>query len=549
MTQQEFFNRYTYSVKTDRIGGGGFGTVYRATDKVLHRKVAIKVSEVKIIGDKEFSLKSEFDAVGKLPPHQNIAHYEELYSFESPQGVFDYAIMQFYEDGNLKNLIDKGKLTYEQKEKIATGILDGIAFLHKNKVVHRDLKPANILIYREGDDYIPLITDFGLSKGVEEMSKSGFTNSIAGGSPGYMSPEQVKGGRMQLNTDLWSYGVIVYELFSGKRLFQSTSQSSSTSEVQDMILHKDISGEIASLPSKWRMVAERCLERDNANRAKSADDLYGIIRFDDQTNIEISEEITILEEDPKPKPEPKPKPKPKPEPTPKPKKNLTWLWVLLGIVVLGGAVFGLLRMQSYKPSGVINGHEYVDLGLPSGLLWATCNVGANKSEDYGNYYAWGETTTKGTYNWSTYKWCRGSYDNQTKYCTESKYGTVDNRKVLEMTDDAARANWGGSWRMPTCDELNELETKCTWTWTTQGGKNGYRVAGPNGKSIFLPAAGYYLESSLNGAGSNGRYWSSSLYASSPHLAYYLSFDSGYVGMYDYYRYYGRSVRPVCSPQN
>ncbi len=192
-----------------------------------------------------------------------------------------------------------------------------------------------------------------------------------------------------------------------------------------------------------------------------------------------------------------------------------------------------------------NGHEYVDLGLPSGTLWATCNIGANKPEDYGDYYAWGETTTKSTYKWNTYKWCRGSYDSQTKYCTESSYGIVDNRTVLEMSDDAAHANWGGDWRMPTTEEWKELKDRCTWTWTTQGGKNGYRVTGPNGKSISLPAAGYRSGTSLNFAGSFGNYWSSSLLSSNPSYAYVMVFNSGDVRPQDgSSRYGGFSVRPV-----
>ncbi|MCQ2318890.1 MAG: PEGA domain-containing protein [Bacteroidales bacterium] len=193
----------------------------------------------------------------------------------------------------------------------------------------------------------------------------------------------------------------------------------------------------------------------------------------------------------------------------------------------------------------INGHEYVDLGLPSGLLWATCNVGASRPEDYGNYYAWGETATKSTYDWSTYRWCRGSDKTQTKYNTKSDYGTVDNRTVLEMSDDAARANWGGDWRMPTTEECRELKDECTWTWTTQGGKNGYCVTGPNGGSIFLPAAGYRSGTSLGSAGSYGYYWSSSLYSSDPLNAYGMFFISVFVNPQSYpTRYDGQSVRPV-----
>lgn len=184
-----------------------------------------------------------------------------------------------------------------------------------------------------------------------------------------------------------------------------------------------------------------------------------------------------------------------------------------------------------------NGHEYVDLGLS--VKWATMNIGASKPEDYGDYFAWGETTTKTTYDWSTYTWCNGSESTMTKYCTV-------NNTTLELTDDAAHVNWGGSWRMPTKAEQDELRTKCTWTWTTQGGMNGYKVTSKtNGNFIFLPAAGYRYDSSLYYAGSYGYFWSSSLSTSYSGSAYYLYFYSGDVD-WDYgSRDFGRSVRAVC----
>ena len=189
-------------------------------------------------------------------------------------------------------------------------------------------------------------------------------------------------------------------------------------------------------------------------------------------------------------------------------------------------------------------HEYVDLGLS--VKWATCNVGATKPEEYGDYFAWGETEPKDYYNWSTYKWCNGSYDTQTKYCTKSSYGTVDNKTQLELSDDAARANWGGSWRMPTHEEQYELRENCTWTWTTQNGVNGYKVTSKkNGNSIFLPAAGYRNDSSLYYAGSYGYSWSSSLRPDDPSYAYGLLFRSYDVGGLSSNRGYGQSVRPVC----
>ncbi len=198
--------------------------------------------------------------------------------------------------------------------------------------------------------------------------------------------------------------------------------------------------------------------------------------------------------------------------------------------------------------GIENGYYYVDLGLPSGLKWAACNVGATKPEEYGNHYAWGETSTKSTYDWSTYKWCNGSESTLTKYNTSGSYGTVDNKTVLDLEDDAAAVNWGGAWRMPTDAEWTELRDNCTWTWTSN--YNGTGVAGRivtsniNGNSIFLPAAGYRDYVDLYFAGYDGDYWSSSLYTVNPGNAWSVYFISDGVDRYSNYRYYGLSVRPV-----
>lgn len=190
-----------------------------------------------------------------------------------------------------------------------------------------------------------------------------------------------------------------------------------------------------------------------------------------------------------------------------------------------------------------NGHDYVDLGLPSGLKWATCNVGANAPEEYGDYFAWGETSTKESYNWETYKWCNGSNTTLTKYNSDSYYGTVDNKTVLDPEDDTAHVNWGGTWRMPTPSEFEELKEHCTWTWDSMNGHNGYKVTGTNGNSIFLPAAGCRGGTYLLIDGSFGCYWSSTQYDQS--YACILFFDSSYINPYDYTnRYYGQSVRPV-----
>ena len=195
---------------------------------------------------------------------------------------------------------------------------------------------------------------------------------------------------------------------------------------------------------------------------------------------------------------------------------------------------------------VMNGYAYVDLGLPSGTLWATCNVGASKPEEYGDYFAWGETEPKNDYSWSTYKYCQGTETTMTKYCTESYFGTVDNKTELEPSDDAATANWGSGWQMPSIEQCKELDSSSytTTTWTTLNGVRGARITSKsNGNSIFLPAAGYRDATSLNGAGGGGYCWSRSLYTS--YSADFLLFDSSHIGPdYSNYRYYGQSVRPV-----
>ena len=194
-------------------------------------------------------------------------------------------------------------------------------------------------------------------------------------------------------------------------------------------------------------------------------------------------------------------------------------------------------------SGIENGYTWVDLGLS--VKWATMNVGATKPEEYGDYFAWGETEPKEVYDWSTYKHCRGSYTTLTKYNTDSNWGTVDNKTKLDAIDDAAVVNWGGTWRMPTDAELTELREQCTWSWTTQNGVNGYKVTSKsNGNSIFLPAAGWRLDSLLDRAGNYGYYWSSSLYTDSP-FAWLVDIDSRGVSRCIVERYPGLSVRPVC----
>ena len=202
----------------------------------------------------------------------------------------------------------------------------------------------------------------------------------------------------------------------------------------------------------------------------------------------------------------------------------------------------LYAKWSLGMTGNTTGHNYVDLGLPSGTKWATCNVGASTPIAYGDYYAWGETTPKETYNWGTYRYCDGS--------NVTKYTGSDNLAILEASDDAATANWGEGWRMPARDEMQELIDNCTSECTTINGVNGRLFTGPNGNSIFLPAAAYRNGSELDDFGGfRGYYWSSSLDSSNSYGAWYLGFYSDNCYLIGINRCFGLSVRAVCQSQN
>ncbi len=198
-------------------------------------------------------------------------------------------------------------------------------------------------------------------------------------------------------------------------------------------------------------------------------------------------------------------------------------------------------------------HEYIDLGLPSGTLWATCNVGANKPDENGVRFAWGETIPKDEYEWNNYKYCHGDENTLTKYCSIKEMGTVDNLMILEAADDAATANWGDAWRTPSQEEMSELCNKCRWEWVKVDHKFGFKVSSKedgNNNYIFIPSIG--IRTFMRGGYSFARYdcgefWTSTLYGgkrSHEAWSYHFYEDGSSVGMHN--RFEGRFVRPVRS---
>lgn len=232
----------------------------------------------------------------------------------------------------------------------------------------------------------------------------------------------------------------------------------------------------------------------------------------------------MVEKKPEPKEEKKAEPKAekKPEPAPAPKAEKP-----------AASSSDSAEQKAYSPK-----FEAVDLGLS--VKWANMNIGAEDPSQSGSFFAWGEIEPKEDYSWETYRHGDGSTDSGiTKYSPQ-----IDGKDYLDKEDDVANMKMGGKWRMPSKEEFEELKTKCQWQWLRSAGRNGYIVKGPNGNSIFLPAAGSRSGTSLSIEGKYGYYWSSALKASSPAYALGLDFTSSSVYVEYYYRYYGYCVRPV-----
>lgn len=280
-TSQEFYSRYTYNPDKDCIGQGGFGKVYRGRDIIRDRDVAIKVS---VVGNNNSNirLQNEVAMANNMPLHKNIAYYEKCYTLNTPIGVCDFAVMQYYKDGSLENLITHEKLTIEERYNILIQILRGIGFLHKHDIIHRDIKPQNILIARYNGEITPKITDFGISKHVDNINKSIVSNSIVGaGTIAYAAPEQLAERELKKNCDLWSFGVIAYRMLTGKLPFNYGNFSPTSEDGREELNRQKRSGvipaDINSIEEPWQQLIRACLVVDYKNRIQSAEEALSIL--------------------------------------------------------------------------------------------------------------------------------------------------------------------------------------------------------------------------------------------------------------------------------
>lgn len=277
ITYQVFENRFR---DKKYIGSGGFAKVFKVFDFANSHYVALKIASVRP-EYKQFTLQREVELVNSLSSHPNIARYDACYRFDRGlSGEEDYAILKFYEDGNLDQFLKTHQVTKEDIRFIVKGILEGILFLHRNNIIHRDLKSQNILVHRDNGIWTPVITDFGLSKRIG--GDTTLTNSSIGLSYAYAAPEQIKNEKTYKNVDLWATGVIIFRILTGELPFQSArgddeKSASSQIEMTNKILNLELPEKLYSIPEPYQGMIKRCLVLNPRERAQSAEELIGFL--------------------------------------------------------------------------------------------------------------------------------------------------------------------------------------------------------------------------------------------------------------------------------
>ena len=586
------------------LGQGGFGITYLAVQVGLNRRVTIKeffmsdycnrdaeTSHVTAPSEGSKVLVAKFrnkfikeaQSIASMK-HPNIINIYDVFE----ENGTAYYVMEYLDHGSLADVVKRqGRLSEVDALSYIRQIADALSYIHARKMSHLDVKPDNILI----NEYnAAVLIDFGISKHYDNEDKQTSTTPV-GISHGYAPLEQYKKGGVGTfspATDIYSLGATLYKLITG------------TTPPDANDINDDGLPPLPSYVSVFTAKAiKQAMQPRRKDRPQSIEELLALLNEPAPPAPEVAkedEETLVIEVEEK---NCEAKRTEKQQPT-----NRLWLLLacvggivafffspLLACVAMVIAFFGIRKRQTKNASvaptpeaakgedketlaikieekdcevkrsgegpkkqqpkkglwplvafiatvlavvlwtksettGKNNGHECVDLGLS--VKWATCNLGASSPSDQGNYYAWGETSTKSEYTRDSYKYLGDDIGNN----------------ISGTQYDAARANWGGTWRMPTLEEIEELIDKCTWTWTTLDGHNGYLVTGPNGKSIFLPAAGIRY-TGLDYEGFYGVYWSAtSTCDSGGHLVYNLSFSSAFYDQdYGLYEYHGFSIRP------
>lgn len=497
------------------LGQGGFGITYLAEQIGLNRTVAIKeffidgrfvrcpqtsrVSVPSIGGEKLIlTYKQKFVKEAQTIAgmnHPNIVHIFDVFE----ENGTAYYVMEYLGAGILSDKIAGRGLPYKEAISYIRQLCDALAYVHAQNILHLDVKPSNVLFRKPGE---VVLIDFGVSRHYSEFQGGQRGASHFGVSRGYAPLEQNNaGGPLQLSpaTDIYSLGATFYAMLTGKN----------PPDAADLVKF-GLPPFPVSVPSSFIVLIQKAMHPDVKGRPQ------GIKEF--LVMLDVAEEKAALPQTflgQKPQPPVKTKEK---------KSNALW-WVLLSVVLV--VVWGFLIWMFYAgkekkqpvriSSNVQNGHSWVDMGLPSGIKWASCNIGADRPYDSGSYFSWGETLTKSRYD---------SYN-----------GTYH---------DVAQVIWGEDWMVPTEEDFVELMEECTWTWDMLNGRAGYKVTSKsNGSSIFFPASGLYDGNELVDPGFSGNYWSSTSNDDKTDRAYSLQLAQGECTISrNSHKYIGMPVRPV-----
>ncbi len=553
------------------ISSGGFGCTYEAIHTIMNEPVAIKEFFVKDFCNRSESTnsvvvgtQSKISLVEKLKI-KFLAEARSLFRMNHPNivrvtDVFEendtaYYVMDYINGPSLNVLINQRGVIPEAEALVyIRQIASALKYVHSLKCLHLDIKPGNIMI----DGNKAVLIDFGVSKQYDEVANEN-TSTLLGSSPGYAPIEQTGNNVVKFSAaaDIYALGATLYKALTGITPLPANIIASGEA-LQPIPKH---------ISESTRKAVAEAMRLNKANRPQSIDEFMqildggnvangmnrnipaGVVPQEDTVGPEVARQYM------RPSPPPPPPSAQVAPRNPKPKKSngkivgiVIMLLLLVGVGVGATIYFTGQDTKEHKERrerkkkkreepvlvGHLNGYEWVDLGLPSGLKWATCNVGAYSPEEYGSHFAWGEVTSKGYFSEPNYEHHDGD--------SHIYIGT----DIGDTYRDAAKHNWGSGWRLPTQAECEELINHCTWTQSNYNGVDGCEAQGPNGKCVFFPYAGNYYMDNENEIGTAGDFWTST-YDEDENcnaMLMYLTNEGNYT-MVPHWREFGRSVRAVC----
>ncbi len=533
------------------ISSGGFGCTYEATYSKFNSRVAIKeffmadfCNRDEKTGSVSIVTQSKSELVEKLMekfldearaiymmhekhPQRFHPHIIRLTDFFEENGTA-YYVMDYINGKSLHEIVkEQGNMLEQRALKYVREVADALSYVHSHSRLHLDVKPANIMIDSQDN---AILIDFGASKHYDEGSGEQTSAFLGINTKGYAPVEQQNGSLKKFSpaTDIYALGATLYKLLTGITPPDAVSLMSKEDTLPPIP---------DTVSENVRAAVYAAMQLIRSDRPQSIDEFLKILDDDDSIEVHVVDvptdfggEESHKENNSGPQGETSQKEQRKDDRKSKSSNGYFIAACVVVIAVVVGVVVYVFQKGGFQQANVdetfadYNGHEYVDLGLS--IKWATCNIGASSPSDYGDYFAWGEIAAKQDYSQQN----------------SSTYGKYEDDITGNSTYDVACVMWGGTWRLPTQSELDEL-IDCDRVWTTMNGHKGYRITGPNGNSIFLPAAGLMDGTTLKYEDGIGRYWGSTPYSRND-LACYLLFDSQGLFRDWNFRYNGLSVRAV-----